>query len=90
MTDGACSSHAGLAQRGRRASLQTQFLEAKMHIIGIQEARSDGPSSRQNANFLIIASGCCRSTGSHGLELWVAKSIPITNKKNVLLSLRNL
>ena len=62
---------------GRVAYVQKIMADLNASIVGFQEARTKGPAIRSMSCFWVIASGATHE-GTHGCELWVARSIPST------------
>eukprot|EP00929_Paragymnodinium_shiwhaense_P075517 TRINITY_DN38612_c1_g1_i1.p1 TRINITY_DN38612_c1_g1~~TRINITY_DN38612_c1_g1_i1.p1 ORF type:complete len:429 (-),score=80.53 TRINITY_DN38612_c1_g1_i1:1085-2371(-) len=69
----ACS----MRREGRRKIITEKMMENEAHIIGVQEARTEGPTSYDNEHFIMVSGGCKKDTTSHGCELWIRKEIPI-------------
>ena len=65
----------GLLQMGRIATLQRQFDDAGLHIVGIQEARTLAGHTRHNQQFLVYQSGATPE-GVRGCEVWVSRTRP--------------
>ena len=65
----------GLMTKGRIHLLQAQFQQAKVHIIGIQESRTQDQLTRHNGTHLVFQSGASKE-GSRGCELWLDRTIP--------------
>ena len=67
----------GLKVIGRTSTLQKDFYDAGATFIGIQEARTEGPSRRTTSLYHIVSGGSAKSGGKgatiHGCEAWVAK-----------------
>eukprot|EP00929_Paragymnodinium_shiwhaense_P097936 TRINITY_DN5949_c0_g2_i1.p1 TRINITY_DN5949_c0_g2~~TRINITY_DN5949_c0_g2_i1.p1 ORF type:complete len:1967 (+),score=324.40 TRINITY_DN5949_c0_g2_i1:685-6585(+) len=74
---------AGLNASKRAEHLDYQFRREGVHIAGLQETRSAGPSSRvkksgQNgATYHVHTSGCCSKGGAKnfGIEIWIARTM---------------
>ena len=64
---------AGLTITARSAAIQMQFHRHGIHIAGIQEARTQGPSQRSSEHYTILTSGA--EASSLGCELWVANKV---------------
>ena len=64
---------AGLTVTARSAAIQMQFHRHGIHIAGIQEARTQGPSQRSSEHYTILTSGA--EASSLGCELWVANKV---------------
>ena len=60
----------GLLQQGRIASLQGQLLEHSIHLVGLQECRTQKEQTRHSSTHLVFQSGAT-DKGTHGCELWV-------------------
>ena len=73
----------GLNMIGRSEIIQKQCHKARIHIVGIQEARTSGPSQRQSKNYLIISGGYKTTKGSGaalGCEVWIARKLRDTER----------
>ena len=70
----------GLMTKGRIHLLQTQFQHAQVHIIGIQESRTQSQLTRHNGTHLVFQSGAAED-GSRGCELWLDRTIPYATSK---------
>ena len=60
--------------QGKLHYLQEQFKALELHIVGIQEARTDECFSGRKADFLRLASG--HDHGHLGTELWISRITP--------------
>ena len=60
---------------GRVGFLQKQFADLGLHIIGLQETRSQGQVTRHNQHWWVFQSGCTEA-GTHGIELWFTRRVP--------------
>ena len=65
------------AEQGRAQLLRDQFESKGMHIVGIQEARTE-PGMIVSHSHLRFCSGKAEG-GLYGVELWVCRSIPIAD-----------
>ena len=65
----------GLIQQGRITSLQGQLSEFTIHLIGLQECRTQNALTRHSATHLVFQSGATAS-GTHGYKLWVDRRAP--------------
>ena len=70
----------GLWQLGRIATLQAQFCRSNCTIIGLQECRTSGSSTRHSASHLVYQSGA-DSKGVRGCELWLDTTRPYASSK---------
>ena len=66
---------AGIFETGRMQVLQSVFLNKGLQLIGIQEARSQGPEVRVMSHYVALSSGSTPAH-THGCELWIAASLP--------------
>ena len=64
---------------GKLDCLQQQFVDIGACVVGIQEARTDELFSQSNQTYLRLASGA--DHGHHGVELWLALTIPFGHYK---------
>ena len=64
---------------GKLDYLQQQFVDVGACVVGIQEARTDELFSQSNQTYLRLASGA--DHGHHGVELWLALTIPFGHYK---------
>ena len=71
MAEGTEESQANYA--GRAAFLRDQFASLGVHVVGIQEARTDKASSFISGNFIRICSGAT-AAGQLGVEAWFCRS----------------
>ena len=62
----------GLMQSGRISMLQHQFHQEGVHIIGLQECRTQGSAVRHSATHWVFQSGAT-AEGARGCELWLSK-----------------
>eukprot|EP00438_Fugacium_kawagutii_P015143 Skav220612 [mRNA] locus=scaffold507:296315:302257:- [translate_table: standard] len=69
------AQQAGLMQLGKIATLQAQYDDAKVNIIGIQEGRAQGTHVRHSTSHLVYQGGAT-GQGTHGCELWLSRRIP--------------
>ena len=65
----------GLYQLGRIATLQSEFSQVGIHLIGLQECRTQGAQNRHSQTHLVYQSGATMQ-GTHGCELWVDRRRP--------------
>ena len=60
----------------RTVRLASQWHKDKIHVIGVQEARTPAGKTITD-HYLILSSGCdTSSTAQHGCELWLHRSLP--------------
>jgi hypothetical protein len=76
----------GLCQKGRVHYLQDQCHNLKLHLVGIQEARTDGPDVRTGESYIAFTSGAT-SRGQFGCELWVNTKLSFVPDDNVKFKL---
>ena len=60
--------------QGKLQYLQEQFKAYALHVVGIQEARTEECYSGRRSDFLRLASG--HDQGHYGTELWISRIIP--------------
>eukprot|EP00929_Paragymnodinium_shiwhaense_P073979 TRINITY_DN37820_c0_g2_i1.p1 TRINITY_DN37820_c0_g2~~TRINITY_DN37820_c0_g2_i1.p1 ORF type:complete len:1803 (+),score=349.39 TRINITY_DN37820_c0_g2_i1:54-5462(+) len=77
-----------LRREGRSAALQKVLAEKAVDIVGIQEARTDGPSKRSAKDYIVLTSGHSEHHG-HGCELWVRKIMTV-NGREVAVTMANV
>lgn len=65
----------GSRESGRIKALQEQAFRLSALLVGVQEARTQGPATRRNSDWLGFISGCALG-GYAGVELWVVRSCP--------------
>ena len=65
---------ASLGMRGRAALIMAQSHHHGLKIVGVQEARTPGPASRQSSHYHIITSGA-NDRGQLGCELWISTEL---------------
>ena len=77
LNDGAPSAKPLLGEPGRIALLREQAVAAKIHFLGIQEARTKQGVSTSSSH-IRFSSGCTHQ-GHGGVELWVARGLPFAH-----------
>ena len=65
----------GLAVVGKRALLKQQFLARQLHVVALQETRSQGDCVQPDADFVMLHSSC-DPQGCFGCAIWFSKSLP--------------
>eukprot|EP00969_Alexandrium_andersonii_P123003 5436871-Alexandrium_andersonii.AAC.1 len=58
---------------GRRAAIMQQCADQRLHIVGLQEARSSVSCLIQSQHYISVSSAAA-SKRSLGCELWIARS----------------
>eukprot|EP00929_Paragymnodinium_shiwhaense_P072873 TRINITY_DN36997_c1_g4_i1.p1 TRINITY_DN36997_c1_g4~~TRINITY_DN36997_c1_g4_i1.p1 ORF type:complete len:2122 (-),score=334.54 TRINITY_DN36997_c1_g4_i1:545-6133(-) len=77
----------GLNLSKRSEQLRTEYEKAGYSIIGMQETRTSGPTSRSNAKYHVHCSGRDEGTGKNfGCEIWIAKTLTSQNGIDFTLS----
>ena len=66
----------GLAVVGKRALLKQQFLHKQLHVVALQETRTQGDCMQPDADFVMLHSSC-DSQGCFGCALWLNKTLPV-------------
>lgn len=69
------NQEAGLMLKGRISTLQGQFSEHKCLLVGLQECRTHGQTTRHSASHFVFQSGASPD-GTKGCELWVDRHAP--------------
>ena len=67
----------GLIHPGKSTVLQQQFEQQHYNIVGMQETRSKSNETRHSNTHYIYAAAA--SQGKGGIELWLAKQLPIAS-----------
>ena len=65
----------GLFQKGRISTIQQQCHEANVHVIGLQECRTQGAVVRHSTTHWVFQSGASQE-GARGCELWLSRQLP--------------
>eukprot|EP00929_Paragymnodinium_shiwhaense_P074378 TRINITY_DN38067_c0_g1_i3.p1 TRINITY_DN38067_c0_g1~~TRINITY_DN38067_c0_g1_i3.p1 ORF type:complete len:902 (+),score=131.79 TRINITY_DN38067_c0_g1_i3:429-3134(+) len=69
-----------LRREGRSIMLQRVLAEKQVDIVGIQEARTSGPSKRTSTDYVVLASGHSLPH-AHGCELWIRKRMVVNGEE---------
>ena len=64
--------------QGRDVLIMEQCHEHGLNIVGLQEARTSGPSSSSTSHYHVVRSGA-NPRGQYGCELWISTDLPFTN-----------
>ena len=71
----------GLMQLGRISAIQSQLTAKGIHIVGLQECRTQQALTRHSGTHLVYQSGAANA-GTHGVELWLDRQVPYAVTKN--------
>ena len=70
----------GLAVVGKRALLKQQLLARQLHVIALQETRTQGDCIQPDADFIMLHSSC-DERGCFGCAIWLNKALPIVTAR---------
>eukprot|EP00929_Paragymnodinium_shiwhaense_P034494 TRINITY_DN1875_c0_g5_i2.p1 TRINITY_DN1875_c0_g5~~TRINITY_DN1875_c0_g5_i2.p1 ORF type:complete len:2146 (+),score=299.27 TRINITY_DN1875_c0_g5_i2:310-6747(+) len=85
------SNNLGLNISKRSEQLRLEYEKAGYDIIGMQETRTSGPTSRANASYHVHCSGRQEGPGgNYGCEIWVSKTFTKQDGIDVTLTANSI
>ena len=66
----------GLSVVGKRTLLKQQFIPSQLHVIALQETRTQGDCIQPDSDFIMLHSSC-DPHGCFGCALWLSKCLPV-------------
>ena len=70
----------GLHVVGKRALLKQQLLARQLHVIALQETRTQGDCIQPDADFIMLHSSCDEH-GCFGCAIWLNKELPVVTAR---------